>query len=602
MFTFFCLNFLNASADIYKQKAQELNLSQSRYWHLLLHMEKGISEIDDDRFFIAKDGKTNANSELNATIDALFNESNFDDNATACRFPARKDWLKKELNITQLPEVVCQKYNTIVNRLNPKSVTLVFPSAHINSPASMFGHTFLRINSAYNSKLLSYAVNYAADANPDEENGVLFAVKGLFGGYYGRYSLLPYYDKLKEYRDSEQRDIWEYDLDLSEEEILRMIKHIWELNETRSYYYFFTENCSYNMLWLLETARPSLHLREYFNYQVIPLETAHAANLENIIIKNFFRPSKRTTLLKYEELIDKKYIKMPILLSDSKMKIDKIMNNSDINTQQKRYIMEASIELLEYKFSKSEIEKKRYLKLFHELSKARATLGQGEKLDIKTPPNPIESHRAIKTTIGAGLRDGDVIGFLGIRPAYHDLEDSSYGFLRGTQIEFMNLELSYSDDDLEVENATILSIVSLAQRSEFFENFSWRTKFGWDRNSLDSTTSFIGTVGIGLSWGNKMGYIYIMADPLFYLDGEVKSAIGGSLGAVFDMYSYMNTNIEATRRWYDSGDTQYLLGISQNFKVLQNIQLKFKYDYKERNYFNQQDSENTFKINVNYYF
>ena len=30
----------------------------------------------------------------------------------------------------------------------------------------MFGHTFLRINSAYNSKLLSYALNYAADANP----------------------------------------------------------------------------------------------------------------------------------------------------------------------------------------------------------------------------------------------------------------------------------------------------------------------------------------------------------------------------------------------------------------------------------------------------
>src|SRR5690606_8833678 len=155
-------------------------------------------------------------------------------NSTTCKFHAIKDWHKNELGIIDFPKDECKKYNTIIKRLNPKSVTLVFPSAHINSPASMFGHTFLRINSQYDSKLLSYAVNYAADANPDKENGVVFAIKGLFGGYFGKYSLLPYYDKLKEYRDSEQRDIWEYDLDLTQEETLKMVRHIWELNDTHS--------------------------------------------------------------------------------------------------------------------------------------------------------------------------------------------------------------------------------------------------------------------------------------------------------------------------------------------------------------------------------
>jgi hypothetical protein len=63
--------------------------------------------------------------------------------------------------------------------MDPQSVTLVFSSAHINSPASMFGYTFLRIDSSYESKMLSYAVNYAAGADPDKENGMVFAVKGL---------------------------------------------------------------------------------------------------------------------------------------------------------------------------------------------------------------------------------------------------------------------------------------------------------------------------------------------------------------------------------------------------------------------------------------
>lgn len=565
-------------------------------------MNDGISEVDDERFFLSPNGKSSAKDELDATIDALLNDKTFDDNSTACRFPARRAWLKEELSITELPEVKCEKYDAILKRLKPKSVTLVFPSAHINSPASMFGHTFLRINSAYDSKLLSYAVNYAADANPDEENAVLFAIKGLFGGYFGRYSLLPYYDKLKEYRDSEQRDIWEYDLDFSEDETLRMIEHIWELNETHSYYYFFTENCSYNMLWFLEAARESLHLREYFNYQVIPLETAHAANLENIIKNKFFRPSKRTTLLKYEELIEEQNIHLPLELVDSTISINEILGNENIQKQQKMYILEASVELLEYKFSKSKIEKERYLELFHELSKARATLGMGEKLDIKTPPNPIESHRAIRASIGGGSRDGEGIGFLGIRPAYHDLEDSNYGFLRGTQIEFMNLELSYGESNLEVEDATILSIVSLAQRSHFFDNLSWRTKFGWDRNSLDSKANFIGTVGVGLSWGNKLGYAYMMVDPLFYLDGDSKSAIGGSIGLVFDKYSSMSSNIEATRRWYDNGYEQNILALSQSFRVTQNTQIKFKYDYKERGKKELNNKEDSLRVYMNFYF
>jgi hypothetical protein len=565
-------------------------------------MEDGVSQIDDKRFFLASDGKTNAKNELNATIEALFNEITFDDNSTSCRFPARKAWLQEELNIEKFPDVNCVEYNKILERLNPKSVTLVFPSAHINSPASMFGHTFLRINSAYDSKLLSYAVNYAADADPNKENGALFAIKGLFGGYYGKYSLLPYYDKLKEYRDSEQRDIWEYDLDLNEKEVLRMVRHIWELNETHSSYYFFTENCSYNMLWFLEAARPGLDLRKYFNFQVIPLETAHATKAEGIINNTFYRPSKRTILLKYEELIDKEHIRIPLMLVSSDMNVTDVLSDKEIDAQQKMYILEASIELLEYSFSKSKIEKEKYLKLFHTISRARAALGQGNVLDIKTPPNPIESHQAIRASLGGGFREGEKIGFLGLRPAYHDLEDSSYGFLRGTQIEFLNLELSYSQNKLDVEDATILSIVSLAQRSEFFENLSWRTKFGWDKNSLDSTPNFIGTIGAGFSWGNELGYVYIMADPLFYLDGEFKSAIGSSLGFVFDKFSHMSTNIEATRRWYDSGDGQNLFALSQSFRVSQNTQLKFKYDYKERVELENRYDENSLRVYLNCYF
>ena len=140
---------MHASSTHYINKANELNLSNEHYWHLLLHIDNGLSEIDDTRFFLAQDGKTNPKSELEATIDSLLNETSFDDNATACLFPARKTWLKEQLNIKDFPQVSCKEYQKVLKRLDPKSATIIFPAAHINSPASMFGHTFLRINSSY---------------------------------------------------------------------------------------------------------------------------------------------------------------------------------------------------------------------------------------------------------------------------------------------------------------------------------------------------------------------------------------------------------------------------------------------------------------------
>ncbi|EQB39136.1 hypothetical protein M947_08220 [Sulfurimonas hongkongensis] len=565
-------------------------------------MNDGFSEIDDANFFLSKDGKKSAKKELNATITALLNETKFDDNSTACRFPARKAWLKEQLDIKEFPEVRCDEYDSILKRLNPKSATIVFPSAHINSPASMFGHTFLRINSGYKSKLLSYAINYAANANPDTENGVIFAIKGLFGGYYGKYSLLPYYDKLKEYRDTEQRDIWEYDLNLNEEEVLQMVRHIWELNGTHSNYYFFTENCSYNMLWFIEIARPSINLRDHFTYQVIPLETVHAALKEDLIEESSYRASKRTILLKYESIIEVKYIKLPRKLVEKKISLEDIINSSEIEAQQKMYILEAATEFLEYSFSKNDMTKEQYLELFHNITKARATFGKGKKLDIKTPPNPIESHRAIRATTGFGIRDGDGIGFLGIRGAYHSLEDSSYGFLRGTEIEFLDVLLSQTSDKTKLENATIISIASIAQRSEFFDSFSWRTKFGWDNNYINDKSNFFATLGAGFSWGNDLAYTYIMLDPLYYYEQKSVFGVGSSIGVVIDKYKNTNTNFEITQRFYDTSDKQILIKASQSFRVSQNLQLQLSYDYKERYFNDKKENEQTYKASINCYF
>ena len=64
----------------------------------------------------------------------------------------------------------------------------------------------------------------------------------------------PFYLKTQGYSNLESRDLWDYDLDLTPAQIAFLLKHAWEMGSTYSDYYFFTKNCSYQLLTLLEAA------------------------------------------------------------------------------------------------------------------------------------------------------------------------------------------------------------------------------------------------------------------------------------------------------------------------------------------------------------
>ena len=65
--------------------------------------------------------------------------------------------------------------------------------------------------------LTARTVHFAADYRG--EQGAFFALKGLTGYYRGYFALLPYYEKVTQYSDIENRDIWEYELAFEPEQI-----------------------------------------------------------------------------------------------------------------------------------------------------------------------------------------------------------------------------------------------------------------------------------------------------------------------------------------------------------------------------------------------
>ena len=240
------------------QHALEANLASEREWHLLLHYRENLfggvtSEADDPQFFLSPNGRTDPQAELESTISFLFSEElvGSSKQPAQCAFIARYHWLKEQLAIdeTKLPLIHCERFDMWFNELNAESVTLIFASAFLDNPASMFGHTFLRVDQkgqTEQTRLLAYTINYAAEVPPD--SGALYPIKGIFGGFKGYFTTPPYYLKVQEYRDIENRDIWEYRLHFSEHQVRRLLEHAWELGSTYFDYFFFKENCSYHIL------------------------------------------------------------------------------------------------------------------------------------------------------------------------------------------------------------------------------------------------------------------------------------------------------------------------------------------------------------------
>jgi hypothetical protein len=293
-------------------RAQEARLADQREWHLLLHYRANIfggyeSEQDEPGFFMSPEGKTDPEAELAATLSQFFSPAlvGRSKQPAQCAFVARYVWLKERLSFddSRLTPTKCDRFEKWFAEFEAQSISLIFPAAFMNNPASMFGHTFLRVDQrgqTAQTRLLAYTINFAADVPPG--SNLDYPIRGIFGGYRGYFSTIPYYLKVQEYRDIENRDMWEYRLNFNGEQIRRLLMHAWELGNASFDYYFFKENCSYHLLSLLEYADPSLHLTDQFLFWTVPADTVRLLAAQPGFVSDIaFRPSRVTLIRRKRE-------------------------------------------------------------------------------------------------------------------------------------------------------------------------------------------------------------------------------------------------------------------------------------------------------------
>ncbi|MFT5220436.1 MAG: hypothetical protein ACI87H_002578 [Gammaproteobacteria bacterium] len=520
--------YLGSLIELGKQN----QLAQQRSWQLLLHYRPdrfgaGVtSEIDGDEFFLAPTGKTDPEAELETTLATFFSNRKTGPagQLPQCAFPARYFWLNTELHFDPalMPVQRCESIDLWRERINANSVSLIFSSYFLNNPASMFGHTLLRFNSvdAAQPGLLDYAVNYAAVIDPGS-GFVDYAWKGISGGFEGRFSVSPYYDMVKQYNDLENRDLWEYRLNFSSAQIDFMLLHIWELLFTHSDFYFLRENCSYQLLSVLEVGDPELHLRDQYWAWTLPTDTIKQINDQPGLVTDVVRRASLGSQLDYRlsELndLERSYVKQ---LSDDPAKAD-TTEFSLMKPERRARLIDAAIEFIQYQsYQERKLDDGKNNNMHALLVQRSQLAADNAKVPQPdtAPVSPDQGHDPVRFGISGGYYhsdedsaeiDNESFLELSIQPGFHDLLSAEAGQAPNSQINFLNLRTRYEakSESWRLQNFTLIDIISLYPVTSLVQEPSWKINLGWEANRDNSCldcTPFILNPGIGLAFQSNL--------------------------------------------------------------------------------------------------
>ncbi len=617
-FTAPLLTFAEPVADDYREQLVEQarlsRLADEREWHLLLHYKANLfggvtSEQDDPGFFMSPSGKDDPQAELDATIRQFFLSDPVarSKQPAQCAFIARYHWLNERLRFdpVRLPPLRCERFELWRAELNPQGISLIFPAAFMNNPASMFGHTFLRVDQkgqTEQTRILAYTIDYAAQVPPDV--GLEYAFKGIFGGYQGHFSTPPYYIKVQAYRDIENRDMWEYRLNLTPAQIDRLLRHAWELGNAYFDYFFFKENCSYHILSLLEYADPALHLRDHFYLWTIPADTVRiVVSQPDMVMSTQYRPSRSTLIRR----------KRDVLTSEERTLSRKLMDDptaarepafTDLPIGRRALVLDVASDYLRYKSeSKSERHENDDPEVKVYKQRNRDILAERSRLLVPSEPlaiqpfteQPDAGHRTSRATLGAGWRNDDTFEEASARLAYHDLLDPGKGYTPDAQIELGAVTVRHYNraEQARLERVTAVNIVSLTPIDELFRAPSWKINVGMNtirHNGCQLCSNGVVNVGAGAAaetqlFKREVYFAFAEAEGNYSAAYEERHRVGGggTVGMLADMTDRWKVMVSGSYLRYALGETtddiRWFVG--SRYTLSQNWAFRVEYNHRD---------------------
>lgn len=223
--------------ETFESQAQQLGLAQHPTWKSLLHLQQDKPQINDRQFLLSWPAFS-PEAELRATLALVSREGQI----AACRFPARVLWLQSKLPLTGIDTSSCPEIQEFQAKAPFDKLELVFADESVTQPASILGHSFLRISGEREGRSIDHAISFYTHAETMNLPKLLW--ESLVTGKEGLFSLSPYTQEERKYLEEDQRNLWRYEIRTTPFERALIRNHFFELKHSQLTYFFHRYNCA----------------------------------------------------------------------------------------------------------------------------------------------------------------------------------------------------------------------------------------------------------------------------------------------------------------------------------------------------------------------
>lgn len=471
-------------------------------WLKLLHYEPDSgsssgfrSAIHDDAFFLAGTGATDPQAEFEATLNAFALEPGNDPDAHAqCRFPARFIWTRQLLGLKAPAALECAAFTEWNRRNGIDSLSLVYATGYLGNPASFYGHTLLKFNSAGDSgqsQLLDNSLNYGAVVPPNE-NPLRYMYKGVFGGYIGGFSEVEYYFHTGVYGEVELRDLWEYELSLSRAQVDFVVAHGWEVLRREYTYYFFRKNCAYRIAELLNIIEglnvlPSSRLAT-IPQAVIQKMAQGTLHGQPLIREVRYHPSRQTRLYTRFYALSAPERAAVRAAAQQPDQLPRVLDNAS-NLAARQRILDTLLDYYQYVREPEQGAVDANNRHYQRVLQARFSLPPGAtEMPLKRRSAPHQGRNPSLVRLGAlhnSVRGNGVL--LSLRPAYYDVLDSGNGHIKNSVLSMGEITAVHFNGQTELRRFNLINLESLNDSVTGLPGDSgryWKLRVGAQADSL----------------------------------------------------------------------------------------------------------------------
>ncbi|MBD3585665.1 DUF4105 domain-containing protein [Salinimonas sp. HHU 13199] len=444
--------------------------AESVVWQTLLQLKDKAPLNPNYRGYLSQ--PVSAEAELIATVDLIYSSAQ-----RACHYPARKQFIESFLNLPpgSLSPERCAEYEEFRRSVPTDEAYLVFAAENVTSASSMMGHIMLRFDGRNDENInVQHGVTFFTELN--SLNIPLLLYDTLIKGKPGIFQVAPYAPFQQHYRQTEQRNVWEYTLDLNKSDKSLIAGMIWELGQFSPDYFFHTYNCATVTQLLLTLARPS-HLSE-MDVIVTPADVVRFALTQDLVAKTRLLPSHKWKAQSLNEIIGEN-------------SAQNIRQHLEAGNSNDLTFSASSDSFMQYEFATSLnrlLRQRKHIDNIRYQANIRHLQSEGAKfrhmaLDVSDYKNPVNTSKEALLAAGVENYDGAQSLLFRFFPVASDIDSDNRNYSGETALSLADISLRYTPQNnaLHLDRLLLYNMTSRVPYHDVFGNMSTGLKVGLDR-------------------------------------------------------------------------------------------------------------------------